>query len=69
MVKLKKVITSMPSLKNFHIFFVAVSMIFLSFLILWTFNNSSMLSFYLSIFMFIGISFYGFLFYNKLKKF
>jgi len=57
----------MPSLKQFHILFVFVSMILCGFLAYWTFNHDLMQYFYLSIISLIGIGFYGFKFYEKVQ--
>jgi len=57
----------MPSLKQFHILFVFVSMILCGFLAYWAFNHDLMQYFYLSIISLIGIGFYGFKFYEKVQ--
>ncbi len=58
----------MPSLKHFHIFLVLASMALCIFLCYWTFNNSMMQYFYLSIISLILIGFYGVKFYSKIKE-
>ena len=58
----------MPSLKQFHIFFILVSIFFCLFLAYWTFNNSSMQYFYLSIISLLIIGFYGSKFYIKIQE-
>jgi len=58
---------NMPSLKQFHILFVFVSMILCLFLAYWTFNHDLIKYFSLSIISFFMIGFYGFKFYGKAK--
>ena len=58
----------MPSLKQFHILFVLVSMILCGFLAYWTFNHDLMQYFYLAIISLLAIGFYGFKFYGKIQK-
>ena len=57
----------MPSLKQFHILFVLISMILCGFLAYWTFNHDLMQYFSLSIISFFIIAFYGFKFYDKVQ--
>jgi len=58
----------MPSLKQFHILFVLVSMILCGFLAYWTFNHDLMQYFYLAITSLLAIGFYGFKFYGKIQE-
>ena len=57
----------MPSLKQFHILFVLVSMILCGFLTYWTFNHDLIQYFSLSVISFFIIGFYGFKFYSKVQ--
>ena len=59
---------NMPSLKQFHILFVCVSMALCSFLAYWSFNHGFMPYFYLSIITLVGIAFYGLKFYFKIQE-
>ncbi len=58
----------MPSLKQFHILFVLVSMALCIFLAYWAYNHSLIQYFYLAIFSLILIGFYGVRFYSKIKE-
>ena len=59
---------NMPSLKQFHILFVLVSMMLCLFLAYWTFNYDLIKYFSLSVISFFMIGFYGFKFYGKIKS-
>tara|TARA_B100000427_G_scaffold39037_1_gene28180 strand:+ start:48 stop:233 length:186 start_codon:yes stop_codon:yes gene_type:complete len=58
----------MPSLKQFHILFVLVSMALSLFLAYWTYNHDSQQYFYLSIIALLAVGFYGFKFYGKIQE-
>ena len=61
-------VTNMPSLKQFHILFVCVSIVLCSFLAYWSFNHDFMQYFYLSIITLVAIAFYGLKFYSKIQE-
>ena len=56
----------MPSLTQFHILFVLVSMALCGFLAYWTFSN--IFYFILSIGSLLAIGFYGIKFYGRVRK-
>ena len=56
----------MPSLTQFHILFVLVSMALCGFLAYWTFSN--IFYFILSIVSLLVIGFYGIKFYGRVKE-
>ncbi len=58
----------MPSLKNFHILFVLVSMGLCIFLAYWTFNHGLTGYGYLSLVSLLAIGFYGIKFYDRIKE-
>ncbi len=55
----------MPSLKQFHVIFVSISVILCIFLAYWSYSESLMSYFGLSIISMIGLFFYGTIFYKK----
>ena len=67
MIVMMREVINMPSLKQFHILFVLISMILCGFLAYWTFNHDLMQYFSLSIISFFIIGFYGFKFYGKIQ--
>ena len=58
----------MPSLKNFHILFVLVSMGLCIFLAYWTFNQGLIGYGYLSLVSLLAVGFYGIKFYDRIKE-
>ena len=62
-----EVIKHMPSLKQFHILFVLVSMSLCIFLAYWSFSHDLMQYFYLSVISLLALGFYGFKFYGKIQ--
>jgi len=58
----------MPSLKQFHIFFMFIAMALCAFLAYWAFTHNSMKYFYLCIISYFVIAFYGFKFYRQVQR-
>ena len=58
----------MPSLKHFHILFVSFSIIFCLFFAYWSYTQSFIIYFGLSVISLISLIIYGKIFYNKLKS-
>ena len=59
----------MPSLKQFHITFVIISVMLCLFLGYWSYNQSLMIYFSLSIISILMLIIYGTKFYSKVKDF
>ena len=60
---------SMPSLKQFHMIFISISVILCMFFGYWSYNHSLMYYLSLSIISMIGLIVYGTVFYKKSSEF